>query len=212
MAWTNSHAACQTELFLFHPILQDLLYCPADVHGCAWRGGSPMPRTFQREISMCARGRLDGQGKKPESTSRKQSLHVWISVTSLSSQRPGCPSRTCLRIQGTRQSLCLASTLLQHTAPWAQRVLGQQGSRELRAAAALHASAQLCCRLCGCVWGGHGVLLNGFSLTNVPVWMQFTVFPPVLAVTVTGFFSVGFMVFVFFSVGKFSSSSSAPTI
>lgn len=64
MAWTNSHAACQTELFLFHPIIQDLLYCPADVHGCAWRGGSPMPRTFQREISMCARRRLDGAGEE----------------------------------------------------------------------------------------------------------------------------------------------------
>lgn len=40
-------------------------------------------------------------------------------------------------------------------------------------------------------------MLNGFSLTNVPVWMQFTVFPPILAVTVTGFFSIGFMVFIF---------------
>ena len=43
----NSHAACQTELLLFNPIIQDLLHCPADVHSHAWEGGSPIPSVSQ---------------------------------------------------------------------------------------------------------------------------------------------------------------------
>lgn len=94
MAWMNSHAACQTELFPFHPIIQDLLHCPADVHGRAWQGGSPIPSTYQREISMCARWRLDGAGEetrgvhgpKAESPRVDQCLFAFLPETWLSQQ------------------------------------------------------------------------------------------------------------------------------
>lgn len=56
---------------------------------------------------------------------------------------------------------------------------------------------QLCPNLYEYVQEGHGIFLNGFSLTHVPVFMQLTIFPLVLALTVTGFFSIGFILIFF---------------
>lgn len=90
----NSHAACRTELSLFHPVIQDLLHCPADVHGRAWEGGSPIPSTLQWETSMRTPWRLGGAGEetvevcvpKAESPCVNQCHLALLSETSLSQQ------------------------------------------------------------------------------------------------------------------------------
>lgn len=94
MAWMSSHAVCQTELSLFHPAVQDLLHCPADVHGRAWEGGSPIPSTFQWETSPRSPWRLGGAGEetvgvhvpKAESPCVNQCHLALLSETSLSQQ------------------------------------------------------------------------------------------------------------------------------
>lgn len=60
----NSHAACQTELLLFNPIIQDLLHCPADVHSHAWEGGSPIPSVPWGRPPRAPHGALTRPGKR----------------------------------------------------------------------------------------------------------------------------------------------------
>ncbi|XP_045141732.1 uncharacterized protein LOC123521193 [Echinops telfairi] len=60
----NSPAVCRTELSLPYPVIQDLLHCPADVHSCACKGGSPLPGTFPWETSTCAPWRCHGSGEE----------------------------------------------------------------------------------------------------------------------------------------------------
>lgn len=105
----NSHAACRTELSLFHPISQDSLHCPADVHSRAWEGGSPISSTSQWETDTCAPWRLGGAGEEtvgvhvPKAASPcVNPCHLaFLSETSLSH------GGTCLKIEGTREPLHL---------------------------------------------------------------------------------------------------------
>lgn len=72
----------------------------------------------------------------------------------------------------------------------------------LRATAALHVSAPLCCQLYECVHEGHGIFLNGFFLSNVAVFMQFMLLSPTPRLVLSlllSFFSVG-SILIFFNV------------
>lgn len=172
----NSHAACRTELTLFHTISQDSLHCPADVRSRAWEGGSPISSTFQWETYTCAPWRLGGAGEetvgvhvpKAASPCVNQCRLAFLSETSLSH------SGTCLTMEGTRGPSVSSFSSTPFQAP---RLLGQRSARELRAAAALHVSAQPYCQRHDGLREGHGRFLNGFFLRKVPVFMQFMIVP-----------------------------------
>ena len=140
--------------------------------------GSPFPRAFQWETSTRPMETRWGRGRDCRSV-RPQGC-----VSSCESVSPCFPLRDLAAPGGT----CLGNRGARRSAPWALRLLGQWGCCGLRAAAALHVPAQLCHQLCGCVHEGHGIFLNGFFLRNVPVFMQFMIFPHILAVTVTQLF------------------------
>ena len=111
----NSHAACQTELLLFNPIIQDLLHCPADVHSHAQEGGGPIPSVSLVRPPCAPHGALTRPGKRlQEHTSPKLRLLLWISVPLLSSRDLAAPERDLpgeLRSWGSYSETSFSGTL-----------------------------------------------------------------------------------------------------
>lgn len=166
---------------------------------CSWlcrEGRGPAQCVPVGDLRVRSIGGSGGRGRACGSARPQSRVSVCESVTSLSSKSPRWPSETCPRRKGMGSHSATASS-----APAPAPGSWGPGSRE-RGAAALHAPAQLRRKLCDCVQEGLGTFLIGIFLADLPVFMQFAIFP-VLDVTVTGFFSISFI--VIFVNGSFSS-------
>nr|KAF6329101.1 metastasis associated 1 family member 3 [Pipistrellus kuhlii] len=117
MGWANSHAACQTELPPFHPVIQDWLRCPADVQAVPGKEAALSPAPHGDSM----RGEGEGTGgvhvQNAESPRVNQCHLAFLRDLAV-------PRETCLSITGKREPLRL---LPAHTLHPAQQLWGQGG-------------------------------------------------------------------------------------